>query len=35
MDLIGKGEISADERVLFWHTGGKPALFACGDELLG
>lgn len=28
MDLIRRGEISADERVLFWHTGGTPALFS-------
>jgi D-cysteine desulfhydrase family pyridoxal phosphate-dependent enzyme len=34
LDLIRRGEISADERVLFWHTGGTPALFAYGDELL-
>jgi D-cysteine desulfhydrase family pyridoxal phosphate-dependent enzyme len=34
LDLIRKGEIGADERVLFWHTGGTPALFAYGDELL-
>ena len=35
LDLIRRGEIGADERVLFWHTGGTPALFAYGDELLG
>jgi 1-aminocyclopropane-1-carboxylate deaminase/D-cysteine desulfhydrase-like pyridoxal-dependent ACC family enzyme len=28
IDLIRKGEIKADESVLFWHTGGSPALFA-------
>ena len=28
MDLIHLGVIHADERVLFWHTGGAPALFA-------
>ncbi len=33
LDLIRSGEIGADERVLFWHTGGAPALFAYGDEL--
>jgi D-cysteine desulfhydrase len=33
--LIRKGEIGADERVLFWHTGGSPALFAYADGLLG
>jgi len=35
LDLIRKGEISSDERLLFWHTGGTPALFAYGQELLG
>ena len=35
MDLIRTGRISPDERVLFWHTGGGPAVFAYGDELLG
>ncbi len=34
LDLIRTREIGADERVLFWHTGGTPALFAYGDELL-
>ncbi|MCJ7657834.1 MAG: D-cysteine desulfhydrase family protein [Anaerolineales bacterium] len=28
IDLIRKGFFSPDERVLFWHTGGMPALFA-------
>ena len=28
IDLIRKGEIKPGERVLFWHTGGTPALFA-------
>ena len=28
VDLIRRGEFSADETVLFWHTGGTPALFA-------
>ncbi len=28
MDLIHRGRIGAEERVLFWHTGGTPALFA-------
>jgi D-cysteine desulfhydrase family pyridoxal phosphate-dependent enzyme len=28
IDLIRKGEIESGERVLFWHTGGTPALFA-------
>jgi D-cysteine desulfhydrase family pyridoxal phosphate-dependent enzyme len=34
IDLIGRGTIRRDERVLFWHTGGGPAIFAYGDELL-
>jgi 1-aminocyclopropane-1-carboxylate deaminase/D-cysteine desulfhydrase-like pyridoxal-dependent ACC family enzyme len=28
IDLIRKGLIKKDETVLFWHTGGQPALFA-------
>jgi D-cysteine desulfhydrase family pyridoxal phosphate-dependent enzyme len=35
MDMIRTGRISRGERVLFWHTGGGPAVFAYGDELLG
>ena len=34
MDLIRKGSIRHDETVLFWHTGGTPALFAYAEELL-
>ncbi len=33
IDLIKQGAIPPDEKVLFWHTGGTPALFAYGDEL--
>jgi L-cysteate sulfo-lyase len=33
IDLIQKGTITKDERVLFWHTGGQPALFAYADQL--
>lgn len=33
VDLIRKGVIGKDERVLFWHTGGQTALFAYADEL--
>lgn len=33
--LVRRGEIGAGERVLFWHTGGIPALFAYTDQLLG
>ncbi len=28
IDLIRKGSLKKGERVLFWHTGGQPALFA-------
>ena len=28
IDLIRRGFFSKDEKVLFWHTGGQPALFA-------
>ena len=28
IDLIRKGFFAPEERVLFWHTGGAPALFA-------
>jgi len=35
IDLIRKGEITRQETVLFWHTGGTPALFAYADQLLG
>jgi 1-aminocyclopropane-1-carboxylate deaminase/D-cysteine desulfhydrase-like pyridoxal-dependent ACC family enzyme len=34
LDLIRRGEIGPNETVLFWHTGGIPALFAYGDGLL-
>jgi L-cysteate sulfo-lyase len=34
LGLVRRGEIGADERVLFWHTGGIPALFAYTGELL-
>jgi D-cysteine desulfhydrase family pyridoxal phosphate-dependent enzyme len=33
LDLISRGEIGPEERVLFWHTGGTPALFAYADQL--
>ena len=32
IDLIRSGEIGSEERVLFWHTGGTPALFAYVEE---
>jgi D-cysteine desulfhydrase family pyridoxal phosphate-dependent enzyme len=33
VDLIHKGEFKRGETVLFWHTGGAPALFAYAKEL--
>lgn len=35
IDLVRRGEIGAEERVLFWHTGGTPAIFAYAADLLG
>jgi 1-aminocyclopropane-1-carboxylate deaminase/D-cysteine desulfhydrase-like pyridoxal-dependent ACC family enzyme len=35
IDMIRQGRIAKDERVLFWHTGGGPAIFAYGEQLLG
>jgi D-cysteine desulfhydrase len=35
LDLIRRGQIAASERVLFWHTGGMPTLFAYAGELAG
>lgn len=34
IDLIRKGTFRRDERVLFLHTGGLPALFAYHDQLM-
>jgi 1-aminocyclopropane-1-carboxylate deaminase/D-cysteine desulfhydrase-like pyridoxal-dependent ACC family enzyme len=28
LDLIHQGAFNQSEQVLFWHTGGNPALFA-------
>jgi len=33
LQMIRSGEIGRDESVLFWHTGGAPALFAYAEEL--
>jgi D-cysteine desulfhydrase len=33
LDMIQSGEIARSERVLFWHTGGTPALFAYAQAL--
>ena len=32
--MIRQGKIGPDESVLFWHTGGAPALFAYGSEIV-
>jgi 1-aminocyclopropane-1-carboxylate deaminase/D-cysteine desulfhydrase-like pyridoxal-dependent ACC family enzyme len=34
LDLIRRRVIDPEERILFWHTGGTPALFAYGEGLL-
>ncbi len=34
VDLIRRGTFTARDRVLFWHTGGAPALFAYAEELV-
>jgi len=34
VDLIRRGNFKRDETVLFWHTGGAPALFAYAKELI-
>jgi D-cysteine desulfhydrase family pyridoxal phosphate-dependent enzyme len=34
IDLVRRGEIAAGETVLFWHTGGVPALFAYAGGLM-
>lgn len=33
LDLIRQGRFAASETVLFWHTGGLPALFAYAEQL--
>ena len=33
IDMIRTGAIGKDAKVLFWHTGGAPALFAYSDSL--
>lgn len=33
IDLIRRGEFGRNETVLFWHTGGQPALFAHAETL--
>jgi L-cysteate sulfo-lyase len=34
IDLIRRGIIRKDETILFWHTGGIPALYAYANELI-
>jgi L-cysteate sulfo-lyase len=34
IDLIRRGVFGKDETILFWHTGGIPALFDYAEELL-
>lgn len=33
IDMIRRGRLTENDRILFWHTGGTPALFAYADEL--
>ncbi len=33
LDMIRSGQIKQTDRVLFWHTGGAPALFAYANDL--
>ena len=33
ISMIEAGEMGKDETVIFWHTGGTPALFAYADEI--
>jgi 1-aminocyclopropane-1-carboxylate deaminase/D-cysteine desulfhydrase-like pyridoxal-dependent ACC family enzyme len=35
VDMIRKGRFQSGEKVLFWHTGGAPALFAYAQDLIG
>ena len=34
IDLIRQKAFRSDETVLFWHTGGAPALFAYAKDLI-
>jgi L-cysteate sulfo-lyase len=34
IDMIRRGEITTDDNILFWHTGGVPALFPYSTELI-
>jgi L-cysteate sulfo-lyase len=35
IDMIRRGELGPEDRVLFWHTGGGPGLFAHAGEVVG
>ncbi len=35
IDMIARGELSREHSVLFWHTGGTPALFPYAGDLIG
>ena len=35
LDLINRGEFRSGEDVIFWHTGGTPALFSYAETLTG
>jgi len=35
LDMIRKERMTPEDTVLFWHTGGTPALFAYGNDLFG
>lgn len=34
IDMIRSGKLTKEDKVLFWHTGGTPALFAYADSLI-
>ena len=34
LDLVQSGELTTKDRVLFWHTGGTPALFSHAPDLV-
>jgi len=34
IDLVRSGQIGTQAPVLFWHTGGAPALFAYAEDVL-
>ncbi|MDD3149146.1 MAG: pyridoxal-phosphate dependent enzyme, partial [Candidatus Riflebacteria bacterium] len=34
IDLVRTGFFKKDDKVLFWHTGGAPAIFAYADEII-